>query len=130
MPAAARSIPTLLLALFAAAFGGMTLFAGGSVVLGPDQAREAAGNVVPLVVWFNFLAGFAYLVGAWAIWRGAPWARTLAWGIAGATAVVAAIFALKVAGGAAFEMRTVGALGLRVMVWVLIALGLGRWARA
>jgi cation transport ATPase len=113
-------------AALATIFGFMTLFSGGAVLFGPQEAREAAGAYVPFVVWFNFLAGFAYVVAGIGIWIGAGWARRLAAGIAGATVLVALIFAAYVASGAEFEMRTVGALIFRTSVWMAIFVAIGR----
>ncbi|OIP86144.1 MAG: hypothetical protein AUK37_03390 [Rhodobacterales bacterium CG2_30_65_12] len=110
------------LAVFAGLFGAATLFAGGSVLFGPASAREAAGDIVAFVPWFNFLAGFAYLAAAVGLWRGARWAIGLAWAIAAATALVALAFAFVVLRGTPFEPRTVGALALRTGVWAGIAL--------
>jgi len=117
-----------ILALVAMGFGVLTLFAGGRVLFGPGAARVAAGNFVPFVVWFNFLAGGFYVVAGAGILRRARWARTLAWGIATATALVAVGFAVWVLRGAEYEMRTVGALALRTGVWMVIATLLGRSA--
>jgi hypothetical protein len=50
------------MALLAVAFGLLTLKEGGSVLFGSDVARAAAGACVPFVLWFNFGAGFAYVV--------------------------------------------------------------------
>lgn len=102
-------------------FGGMTVFSGGSVLFGPDQARELAGAYVPFVVWFNFLAGFAYIATAILILRRHRLAKTMATLIAAATALVAAIFTITALQGGAFEMRTVGALVLRFGIWAVIA---------
>jgi len=60
--------------IFAALFGALTVFSGGMVLFGPDSARAAAGEYVPFVVWFNFIAGFFYILTAFAMWRGASWA--------------------------------------------------------
>ena len=106
------------LAILAGLFGLLTLFSGGRVLFGPEEARIAAGHYVPLVLWFNFLAGFAYLAAAWGIWRGRRWACPLAAGIAMATLAVFAIFGLMVAMGTPFEMRTVGAMTLRGGFWL------------
>ncbi len=111
-------------------FGLMTVFSGGSVLFGPDVARSAAGAYVPFVVWFNFLAGFAYVIAGMGIWTGAPWARTLSGLIAGATVLVALAFGAYVALGGAYEMRTVFALIFRAGVWALIAFLIGRDSRA
>lgn len=112
------------IALIAVIFGGMTILSGGSVLFGTDETRELAGNYVAFVVWFNFLAGFFYVAAGIGIWLNRPWATGLAWGIAGATALAALIFAILVTRGAQFEMRTVGALALRFSLWTAIAMAL------
>lgn len=50
------------IALAAIAFGLLTIKAGGTVLFGDDADRAAAGNYMPFVLWFNFLAGFAYVL--------------------------------------------------------------------
>jgi len=106
----------------ALAFGALTVFSGGRVLFGPEAARVAAGNYVPFVLWFNFLAGFAYIAAGvgLALWR--RWAIWLALGIALATLLVFAAFGLHVAAGGAFERRTVLAMTLRSVFWAAIAL--------
>jgi hypothetical protein len=49
-------------ALIAAVFGAATVASGASVLFG--EGAVAAGNYVPFIVWFNFLAGFAYVLAA------------------------------------------------------------------
>ncbi len=116
------------LAALAAVFGLLTIMSGGKVLFGPQMARIAAGHYVPFVLWFNFLAGFAYLLCALGIWKARGWSRPLAWGIALATLAVFAIFGLLIATGTPFEPRTVGAMTLRSLVWLAIALILHRAA--
>lgn len=122
--------PSRIAALIGGLFGVLTVFSAGSVLFGPEAARVAAGDIVPFVVWFNLVAGFAYITAALGIWQGRPWAGWLAAGIAGATALVAIGFAWVTFQGAAFEMRTVGALALRVALWVIIAAIVLRKGRA
>ncbi|WP_424943133.1 hypothetical protein [Aliiroseovarius crassostreae] len=112
------------LALLAIVFGAMTVFSSGAVLFGPDIVQERAGRFVPFVVWFNFLAGLAYLAAGLGIWRARPWALGLSVAIAGATALVLVGFGVWVALGGAYELRTLGALILRTGVWVAIALTL------
>jgi len=102
-------------------FGALTVFSGGRVLFGPEAARLAAGNYVPFVLWFNFLAGFAYVAAGvgLSLWR--RWAARLALALAIATAVVFAAFGVHVALGGAFEPRTVAAMTLRTAFWVAIA---------
>lgn len=108
-------------AIVAAIFGVMTIFSGGTVLFGPSAAQEWAGNYVQFIVWFNFLAGFAYVMAAIGLWLRTMWAIQLAVVIAAATVLAAAGFAFLVLNDVAFEMRTVGALAFRFMFWAAVA---------
>jgi hypothetical protein len=79
------------------------------------------GAVVPFVLWFNFLAGFAYIVGGVLLWRGHRLALPVALAILIATATVFAAFGWRVATGGAYEPRTVGAMTLRTAFWAVMA---------
>lgn len=107
------------LALLAVAFGVLTVFSGGRALFGGPEARAAVGAAVGFVLWFNFGAGFAYVLAGLGLWGRRRWAATLALAIAAGTALVAAAFAWHVAGGGAYETRTVGALALRLAFWTL-----------
>ncbi|MDP1605693.1 MAG: hypothetical protein Q8L93_03465 [Rhodocyclaceae bacterium] len=108
-------------AAIALVFGLATIVSGGKVLFGGEAARAAAGNYVPFVVWFNFLAGFAYVAAATGLATGQAWAAHLALAIAVATALVFLVFGLFVLGGAPFESRTIGAMTLRTALWAGIA---------
>ena len=109
------------IAIFALAFGLLTMYSGGQVIFGGAAAREAAGNNLPFVVWFNFIAGFAYVAASIGLLMAQRWAPRLALIIAAATALVFLAFGILVLTGSPFEMRTVGAMALRTVVWVGIA---------
>lgn len=108
-------------AVLAAVFGLMTIKEGGAVLFGGAAARAAAGAYVPFVLWFNFLAGFAYVIAAIGLWRQQRWAAWLAAGIAMATVLTFAAFGVHVLAGGAYELRTVLAMALRTTVWLVIA---------
>jgi hypothetical protein len=110
----------LISGIIAILFGLLTLKSGGTVLFIDGDARVAAGNYSPFVLWFNFLAGFAYIIAGVGIylWRG--WAINLAIFIALATMLVFAVFGLTILFGASYEIRTVGALTLRSAVWIII----------
>jgi uncharacterized membrane protein len=114
------------LALIAVVFGALTIFSGGRALFGDEQARAAVGNAVPFVLWFNFVAGFAYVVAGAGLWVRAPWARTLAIGLAAGTALVGVAFAAHALRGGAYELRTVGALLLRFSFWAATAILISR----
>ncbi len=121
-----RSRASVALAAFALVFGAATIVAGGRVLFGPDAARAAAGRYVPFVVWFNFLAGFAYVAAAIAIALRLRWAGALAAAIALATLVACLALGAHVAAGGAFESRTVAAMAFRLAAWSGIAVALLR----
>lgn len=108
-------------ALVALAFGALTVASGARVLFGSEAARAAAGAYVPFVLWFNFVAGFAYIVAGAGLWLWQRWAARLALGIAGATALVFAALGVHIALGGAFEPRTVAAMTLRTALWAAVA---------
>jgi hypothetical protein len=116
-----RSWPVRIAAGIAIGFGALTVLSGGAVLFGCQATRAAAGDVVPLVLWFNFLTGFVYVAAGLALGLGSRLAVPLSVGLAVAIAAVFALFGLQVMQGAPFEMRTLGAMTLRLAVWVAIA---------
>lgn len=107
--------------IIAVLFGLLTIQEGGAVIFWSETARRAAGQYVPFVVWFNFLAGFAYVLAGIGLWLRQRWATAVAAAIAASTLVVFVAFGLHVAGGGAYELRTVVAMSLRSAVWIAIA---------
>ena len=112
--------PLRIAAVLAVGFGLLTIKSGGAVLAGGDAAR-APGQVVPFVLWFNFLAGFAYVAAGVGLWFRRRWAAWLAVGLAAATLATFAAFGVHVATGGGYETRTVWAMTLRTAVWVVIA---------
>ena len=115
-----------LVASVAVLFGMMTIKSGGQVLFGNESYRVAAGNYVPFVLWFNFMAGFAYLVAAIGIAARKSWSGWLALLIAISTLLVFAAFGLHLFAGGEYEPRTVAAMSLRSTVWVVISVLLYR----
>lgn len=108
-------------ALVAVAFGIVTIAVGGQTLFGGPAVRAAAGNIVPFVLWFNFIAGFAYVAAGVGLFLWKPWAAQLSAAIALATLAVFLAFAIRILLGGVFEMRTVGAMTVRSLVWIAIA---------
>jgi len=106
-----------ILGAVAIAFGMLSVISGGRALLGTADM----GAVVPVVLWFNTLAGLAYIVAGLGLWQGRRWAFPLSLAIFAATLLVFAAFGMHVAQGGAYEMRTVFAMTLRSVVWGAIA---------
>jgi hypothetical protein len=121
IPKQQRGFSIWAMSLAAAGFGLLTIKEGGSILFGSEAARAAAGNYVPFVLWFNFLAGFAYVAAGIGLWLRQRWALKLALAIALATAFTFVAFGVHVYSGGAYEMRTVGAMTLRTLLWATIA---------
>lgn len=116
------------ISLVAVAFGLLTIKEGGTILFGDEVARAAAGNYVPFVLWFNFLAGFVYVIAGAGLWMQQRWAMLLSAIIAGATMLTFAVFGMHVAFGGAHELRTVIAMSLRTVVWTAIAAIAWNWS--
>ena len=109
------------LAIMAIAFGAVTVYSGGQALFGSPEARAAVGNAVPLVLWFNFFAGFVYILAGAGLLRRRPWALYAALVLASTTALIAAAFGVHVLSGGAFEMRTIGPLAIRLLFWIVVS---------
>jgi len=112
-----RPLPITIAAIVAVIFGILTIISGGRALFGGVDM----GAVVPFVLKFNFVAGFAYVLAGIGLWRMARWAGALSVVIAVATAVMFAAFLWHVWHGGAYEVRTLGAMPLRLVVWIVIA---------
>jgi len=108
-------------AVIAILFGLLTILSGGQALFGGPTVKAAAGDAVAFVLWFNFGAGFAYVVAGAGLLLATRWSVWLAAFIAVSTLLVFAAFGVHVWTGGAYEMRTVGAMTLRTLVWVAIA---------
>ena len=125
-PSTSSKAITWLIALVAVLFGVLTIKSGGQVLFGSESFQVAAGNFVPFVLWFNFMAGFAYLIAGIGIALHKQWAVWLSLLIAISTLLVFAAFGLHIFVDGAYEIRTVVAMTLRSTVWTVISVLLCR----
>lgn len=110
----------LIAAVIVTLFGLLTVLSGGRALFGSPEARAAVGDAVPFVLWFNFLAGFAYGAAGIGLILQANWAARLSIAILVATVLVMIAFGVHVLLGGAYEMRTVWAMSLRTVVWGVV----------
>lgn len=109
------------LSIVATLFGIATIKEGGTVLF-TEAGNQNAGNFVPFVLWFNFFAGFAYILAGIMLFRLKSCSRKLSSVIAIATTIVFIIFGVHILNGGAYELRTVVAMTLRSGIWIAIAL--------
>lgn len=108
------------LAIAAIAFGVMTIISGGRALFGSMELRESVGNAVPFVLWFNFLAGFIYIMAGAGFLVHRRWAVPASLFLAVSTTLIFAIFGMHIIGGGAFETRTVIAMTIRSSFWIAV----------
>ena len=116
-----KSIGIWIMTAIAVVFGLLTIKSGGSVLFVDGIAREEAGNYVPFVLWFNFLAGFAYLLAAAGLFVRKYWAVWISVSIAVSTIVIFVLLGIHILNQGVYEFRTLVAMSLRTAVWSLIA---------
>ncbi len=111
----------IVIGFVAVVFGLLTIKSGGAVLFWSEEARIAAGDYVPFVLWFNFISGFFYIIAGIAFWMEKTWSLWLA------AAILLGIVAVFLALGLSiliveipYESRTVGAMVLRTAVWSVI----------
>jgi len=117
-----RSIGIWIITVIAVVFGLLTIKSGGTVLFVDGTFREEVGNYVPFVVWFNFLAGFVYIVAGGGLWVQKHWAVWISIFIVVAILAVFAILGIHILKGGMYEVRTIAAMSLRTVVWALIAM--------
>ncbi len=91
-----------------------------------EEGRVAAGNYVPFVLWFNFLAGFLYIVAGVGILMRHSQALLIVKFLAVATLGVFILVLAHVALGGAYEVKTIIAMIFRGGVWAVIWFALTR----
>jgi len=98
-------------------FGIVTLISGGSALFVLHGIAEPAAKIVPFVLYFNFAAGFAYIVTGAGLITLRPWSPAFSAAIALATSVVFAGLGAWILAGNAYEVRTIVAMSLRAAFW-------------
>ena len=107
-------------AIAAVAFGVMTIISGGRALFGSMDSQASVGNAVPFVLWFNFLAGFIYILAGAGFLAHSRWAVPASLFLAVSTTLIFSAFGIHIAGGGAFEMRTIAAMTIRSLFWIAV----------
>ena len=117
-----RSTEIRIISFFAIVFGAMTIKSAGLVLFTEGEFHQQAGNYLPLIVWFNFIAGFLYIIAGGGLWRFSQWSVWLSFFIVFSTLIAFAVLGASIGMGEAYELRTVIAMAFRTSVWVIISI--------
>lgn len=112
-----RPIGLTIAAVVAVVFGVMTVVSGGRALFGGVDM----GAVVPFVLWFNFIAGFAYVATGVGLLQRRRWSAWLSVAILTGTFLVLLAFGWHVIGKGAYETRTLVAMIARTVIWAGIS---------
>uniref|UniRef100_A0A2A4Z5T7 Uncharacterized protein n=1 Tax=OCS116 cluster bacterium TaxID=2030921 RepID=A0A2A4Z5T7_9PROT len=111
----------IIMAIIALIFGIATIYSGGEVLFVDGAGRIRAGDYIGFIVWFNFIAGFAYVLAAYGLYKSKQWSVLFSKIIAIATLIAFGALGVHIFNDGAFEIRTIAAMMLRSLVWVVIA---------
>jgi hypothetical protein len=119
-----KRIIVFILGLLAVGFGTMTIKSGGFALFGGEEGKDFAGKFVPFVLWFNFIAGFFYVITGIGIILKTKWSLKLSLALVAMTLLVFFAFGIHIFLGNSYEIRTVGAMATRVIFWIIVSTAL------
>lgn len=102
-------------------FGALTVTSGGKSLF-IESGIESRGNVVPLVLWFNFIAGFFYLIVGISIIKLKPSVKKLSIVLAILNVFVFLYLVKHIIQGGLYENKTLVAMSFRTAFWVFFAI--------
>lgn len=108
----------IILASIALVFGLATIYSGGEVLFVDGTGRIRAGDYIGFIVWFNFIAGFAYLLAAYGFYKSRQWSVIVSKIIVIATLIAFGAFGVHIFNGGAYEIRTIVAMIMRSAAWL------------
>jgi hypothetical protein len=102
-------------------FGVMTLVSGGRAIF-TEEGIASRGHIVPLVLVFNFIAGFFYFFASILTFKLNPSVKMLAIALAVSCGMVWLYLIYHILHGGLYEHRTLVAMSFRTIFWVVLAI--------
>lgn len=109
------------IALLIFIFGSMTVISGGRALF-TETGIATRGNIVPLVLWFNFIAGFFYLMAALSTLKLKACIKKLSIVLAVLNGLVFLYLLNHIYQGGLYENRTLIAMSFRTAFWIFFAI--------
>lgn len=108
------------IALIFLVFGFLTIVSGGRSIFS-DAGIAARGNIVPLVLWFNFIAGFFYILAGVSTFKMKSCVKKLSAVLAVLNSVVLLYLVNHIYQGGLYENKTFVAMSFRTVFWIVFA---------
>lgn len=99
----------------------MTIISGGRSLF-TESGIATRGNIVPLVLWFNFATGFFYLIASVSIFKMMACVKKLSLALALASTFVLAYLLNHIFQGLLYEQKTLIAMIFRTSIWIIFAI--------
>lgn len=112
-----------LISLILSLFGLMTIISGATALF-TDVGHETRGNIVPLVLWFNFISGFFYILVGFIVYQSKPYVQRLSVLMMSLNIGVLVYLFYHIFQGGLYETRTLIAMSFRTIFWIFITLSL------
>ena len=110
----------IFIGVFLIVFGLMTVVSGGKALF-TDVGLQTRGNIVPLVLWFNFIAGFFYVIAGIHTYRLKNCVKKLSVLLAVTNVAVFIYLLSHIFQGQLYETRTLVAMSIRTSLWVFLS---------
>lgn len=110
---------------FAVLFGVATIFSGAQNLFNENVIRTQ-GNIIPVVLWFNFIAGFVYLIIAFGTIFGKRIILRITSALSALNIVVLFYLLIHISNNQAYEIKTLIAMSFRTVFWFIFYILLSR----
>lgn len=105
---------------FLVVFGLLSILSGGRALF-TEAGIASRGNIVPLVLWFNFIAGFFYVAAGIFSYSLKGCVRKLSTLLAITNGIVLLYLLNHIYQGDLYETRTLLAMTIRTTLWIVLA---------
>lgn len=108
------------IALVILVFGVLTIASGGRALF-TESGINSRGNIIPLVLWFNFIAGFFYVIAGISTFKLKKSVIKISMGLAFLNVFVFVYLLNHIYQGGLYENKTLVAMGFRTAFWLVFA---------
>lgn len=109
------------IALLFLAFGILTIISGGKTLFA-ESGADSKSTIVPVVLWFNFVAGFFYVLAGVLAFKAKICIKRLSMALALFNVFIFIYLLAHIYKGGLYENKTLFAMSFRTVFWIGFAL--------